>query len=162
MCNLAVGSPCALSRTGLHVHIFQVPFIVFEKYPKISSRPELESLNFSNSTTPVHLYPVIDFPWVHPKLRNTNLHNVTHSLISRTPRERMFVVQISLLIVTFLSLISRNLSLLQTTKVVDPHPRITPCVNIRVSPSSSSSSTCWVLVHASATSPRKIKWSRPH
>jgi hypothetical protein len=51
--------------------------------------------------------------------------NVTHSLISRNPRERMFVVQISLL-----SLISRNLSLPQTTKEVNPHPRIAPCVNM--------------------------------
>ncbi len=42
----------------------------------------------------------------------------------------MFVVQISLLIVTFLSLISRNLSLMQTTKEVNPHPRIAPCVNM--------------------------------
>ena len=37
---------------------------------------------------------------IHPKLRNINLHNVTHSPISRNPRERMFVVRISLLIVT--------------------------------------------------------------
>jgi hypothetical protein len=34
----------------------------------------------------------------------------------------MFVVQISLLIVTFLSLISQNLSLTQTTQEVNPHP----------------------------------------
>jgi hypothetical protein len=40
-----------------------------------------------------------------PELRNINLHKVMHSLISRNPRERMFVVQISLLIATFLSLI---------------------------------------------------------
>ena len=48
-------------------------------------------------------------PWqqLHPKLRNINPHNVTHSLISWNPREQMFVVHISLLIVTFLSLISR-------------------------------------------------------
>jgi hypothetical protein len=44
---------------------------------------------------------------VHPKLCNINIHNVTHSLISRNPRKRMFVLQISLLIVTFLSFISR-------------------------------------------------------
>ena len=43
---------------------------------------------------------------IHPKLRNINLHYVIHSLISRNPREWMFVVQISLLIVIFLSLIS--------------------------------------------------------
>ena len=29
---------------------------------------------------------------VHPKLHNINLHNVTHSLISQNPTERMFVV----------------------------------------------------------------------
>ena len=42
----------------------------------------------------------------------------------------MFVVQISLLIVTFLSLISQNLSLPQITKEVNPRPRIAPCVNM--------------------------------
>ena len=42
----------------------------------------------------------------------------------------MFVVQNSLLIVTFLSLISRNLSLMKTTKEGNPHPRIAPCVNM--------------------------------
>jgi hypothetical protein len=75
----------------------------------------------------------------------------------------MFVVQISLLIVTFLSLISSILSLMQTTKEVNPHPHIAPCCE--VSPSSSSSSsyaTCWMLVHAYATSPEKAKWSGPH
>jgi hypothetical protein len=42
----------------------------------------------------------------------------------------MFVVQVSLLIVTFLSLVSWILSLMQTTKKVNPHPHIAPCVNI--------------------------------
>ena len=37
---------------------------------------------------------------LHSKLRNINTHNITHSLISQNPRERMFVVQISLPIVT--------------------------------------------------------------
>ena len=67
---------------------------------------------------------------VHLKLRNINPHNVTHFLIIRNPRERMFIVQISLLIVTFFSLISRILSLIQTTKEVNPHPHIPPCVNM--------------------------------
>ena len=40
----------------------------------------------------------------------------SHTLISTNPRERMFVAQVSLLIVTFLSLISRNRSLMQTTQ----------------------------------------------
>jgi hypothetical protein len=40
---------------------------------------------------------------LHPKLRNVNLHNVTHSSMSGNLREWMFVVQISFLIVTFLS-----------------------------------------------------------
>ena len=66
---------------------------------------------------------------MHPKLRNINPLNVTHSLMSRNPRERMFVVQISLFIVTFLSLISQNLALVQTTQEVNPHPRTTPWVN---------------------------------
>jgi hypothetical protein len=42
----------------------------------------------------------------------------------------MSVVQISLLNVTFLSLISRNLSLMQTTREVNPHPHITPCQHV--------------------------------
>ena len=67
---------------------------------------------------------------LHPKLYNINPHNVTHSLISCNPKERMFVVQISLLIVTFFSLISWILSLMQTTKQVNPHPRIKPRVNM--------------------------------
>ena len=76
----------------------------------------------------VHNQERVGYSKVHPKLRNINFHNVTHSLISWHPRERMFVVQISLLIVTFLSLISRNLSLMQTAKEVNPHPRIAPFV----------------------------------
>jgi hypothetical protein len=42
----------------------------------------------------------------------------------------MFVVQISFLIVTFLSFISQILSLMQTIKEVNPHPRVAPCVNM--------------------------------
>jgi len=67
---------------------------------------------------------------IHPELRNVNHHNVTHSLISWNPREWMFVVQISLLTVTFFSFILRILSLMQTTKEVIPHPRIASCVNM--------------------------------
>ena len=50
--------------------------------------------------------------------------------MSRNPGEQMFIVQISLLIATFLSLISRNLSIMQTTKEVNPHPHIASCVNM--------------------------------
>ena len=67
--------------------------------------------------------------WVHPKLHNIKPHNVIHSLIVRNHRERLFVVKISLLIVTFFSLISRILSLMQTTKEVNLHPGIAPYVN---------------------------------
>ena len=42
----------------------------------------------------------------------------------------MLIVQISLFIVTFLSLISQILSLMQASKEVNPHFRIAPCVNI--------------------------------
>jgi hypothetical protein len=100
----------------------------------------------------------------HPKLHNINHHNVTHSLISREPREWMFVVQISLLIVTFLSLISQILSLMQTTKEANPHPCIAPCVNMWSITyfSSSYATTRWMLVHAYATLPEKVKWSGPH
>ena len=43
----------------------------------------------------------------------------------------MYVVQISLLIVTFISLVSQILSLMQTTEEVNPHPHIAPCVIMR-------------------------------
>ena len=66
-----------------------------------------------------------------PKLRKSNLHKITHSLIiCWNPREQMFVVQISRLIVTFLFLILQILSLMQTTKEVNPRPHIAPCVNM--------------------------------
>ena len=55
---------------------------------------------------------------------------ISTSIISQNPRERRFAVQISLLIVTFLSLISRSLSLMQATKEVNIHTRIAPCVNM--------------------------------
>ena len=42
----------------------------------------------------------------------------------------MFVVQVSLLIVTCHSLISQDLSLMPTTKEVNPHPCIAPCINM--------------------------------
>ena len=67
---------------------------------------------------------------VHPKFRNINPRNVTHSLISRNPSEWMLLVQISLLIVTFILLVSWVLPLMQITKEVDPHPRIVPRVNM--------------------------------
>ena len=41
-------------------------------------------------------------PFIHFKLHKINLHNVTHSLIARNHMERMFIVQISFLSVTFL------------------------------------------------------------
>jgi hypothetical protein len=68
---------------------------------------------------------------LHLKLPNINPHNVTHCLMSQNPRERMFIVQISFFIVMFLSLISQILSLMQTMKEVNPHPRIASCVNMR-------------------------------
>ena len=53
------------------------------------------------------MWPQFGLP-IHAKLRDINLHNVTYSLISRNPKKWMFVVQISLLIVTFLSLVPQN------------------------------------------------------
>ena len=67
---------------------------------------------------------------VYHKFCNINLHNIIHSLISWNLTERMCVVQVSHLVVTCLSLISRVLSLMQTTKEVNPHPHIAPCVNM--------------------------------
>jgi hypothetical protein len=47
-----------------------------------------------------------------------------------SPKERRFLVQISLLIVTFLFLILWVFPLMQTTIEVNPHPRIAPCVKM--------------------------------
>ena len=107
--------------------------------------------------------------WVHPKLYNIKPHNVIHSLIVRNHRERLFVVKISLLIVTFFSLISRILSLMQPPKK-SIYTLALHHMSIRgVPPSYSYSSsppcatcTCWILVHACATLPGKAKWSGPH
>ena len=63
---------------------------------------------------------------VHPILYNINLCNVTRSLISWNLKEWKFSAAI--LIVTFLSLISHVLPWMQTTKEVNPHPRIAPHV----------------------------------
>ena len=56
----------------------------------------------------IQIFTIVTYLVVHPKLLDVNLQNVTHSLISQNPRERMFLVQFSLLIVTILSLISRT------------------------------------------------------
>ena len=81
----------------------------------------------------------------------------------------MFIVQISLLIVTFLSLISQFFFCHQCkAPKKSTHTLALRHVSIcGLSSSSSSSSfyvdaTCWVLVHASATSSGKAKWSGPH
>ena len=106
---------------------------------------------------------------VHFTLRNVNPHNITHSPISWNPRERMFVVQISLLTVTFLSLIWRMLSLIQppekSTHTLALHH--VPIHGVSPSQSYSSSSppsyvTSWMSVHAYTTLPGKVKWSGPH
>ena len=60
---------------------------------------------------------------VHPNLCNITLLNVTLSLISQKPRERMFSVQISFLIVTFASHVSWVSTLKQSTKDFKPHAR---------------------------------------
>jgi hypothetical protein len=65
----------------------------------------------------------------------------------------MFLVQVSLLIVTFLSLVLQNLSFMQTTQEKSTHTltlrHVSTC-GVSFSSSSSSSSsyaTCWMLVH---------------
>jgi hypothetical protein len=102
------------------------------------SHPPKQPTRSTNPPVPLKLRNPFKMPYktpsvkkvIHPKLRNFNLHNVTHSLISRNPREWMFIIQISLLIVTYLSLISQILSLMQITKEVNPHPCIAPYVNM--------------------------------
>ena len=69
------------------------------------------------------------FCYVHPKLCNINPYNVIHYTISQNPMNQLFLVQILLLIVTFLSLNSQVLPLMQTIIEFNPNPRIVPCVN---------------------------------
>ena len=97
---------------------------------------------------------------IHSKLHNINFCNVTYSLISQNSRERMFLVQISLLIVTFLFFISRVLPLMQTTIEVNPHPRIVPYVNTMECPFLFilPMSLVELLVHGCVTLLRKVKW----
>ena len=85
---------------------------------------------------------------LHPKLYTINFHNVTLSLISRNPRERMFIVQISFLIVTFLSLTSQNLWLCKPPK--NSTHTLALCHVSKCGVSSSSSSfmplvECWCM-----------------
>ena len=78
---------------------------------------------------------------------------MSHTLIFRNPRVWIFVVQILLLIITFLSLISRNMSSSKKSTHTLVLCHVSTC---GVSPYSyyySSYATCWMLVHASATSP---------
>ena len=94
---------------------------------------------------------------VHPKLRNINFHDVTHSLISRNSREQIFVVQISLFIVTFFSLISQILSLMQFSKPSNKSTYTLALHHVSICGVPPSYVTCWMLVHAYATSPGKAK-----
>ena len=118
--------------------------------------PRLVSLFPISSVSPKLIY------CAHPKLRNSNLHNIIHSLISWNPMERMFRVQISLLIVTILFLISQILPLMQTTKEVSHTLALCHVSICGVPPYSSSYVTCWMSVHAYATSPMKAHWRGPH
>ena len=81
---------------------------------------------------------------VHPNLRNINLHDITCSLMSQNPKERIFVVQIALFVVTFLSLVSKFLFLMHTTKKSTHTLALhhVPICGVSPSYSSSSYATC--------------------
>ena len=87
---------------------------------------------------------------LHPKLRNVNPHNITHSLIYRKPRERMFVVQTSLLVCHISLPCIANFVIYANRQKSQPTPL--HCCHVLicgVSPSYSSSyANCWMLVHA--------------
>ena len=101
---------------------------------------------------------------LHPKLRNINLHNINHSLISRNPREQTLVVQLSLLTVTFLSLISQffviNASH-QRSQPIPLHCAMCRYVECHLLLLLLSLVECWCM-HMLRTSPRTVKWSGPH
>ena len=76
----------------------------------------------------------------------------------------MFVVQTSLLIVTFLFFMSRNFVINanhQRSQSTPSHYAMCQYVECHLL-SSSSYATCWMLVHAYATWSTKAKWSGPH
>ena len=104
---------------------------------------------------------------VHPKLPNISSRNVTTLSDTRNPRERMFVVQISLFIVTFLFLTITKFVYDAKPSKQSTHTLALFHVSICGVPPSysyyfSSSTTCSMLVHASTTSSRMAKWSGPH
>jgi hypothetical protein len=67
---------------------------------------------------------------LHPKLCNIDFHNVAHFLVSWNSRERIFCSSNFTPYCHIFSLISWNLSLMQTIKEVNPHPYIAPCVDM--------------------------------
>jgi hypothetical protein len=104
---------------------------------------------------------------LHPELCNINFHNVTHSLVSWNTRKRTFIVQISLLIVT--------ISFPYITKFVinanywRSQPTPSHCVTCQhvechlfIFIILLLYAACWMLVHVSATSLGKARWSGPH
>ena len=99
-----------LVRFGFHVHNIIQPITMFCGIGCILWNILCIQFNYG------------DIPQNTPKLRNVNPYNLTHSLISRNPRERLFVVQISLLIVTFLSLISQNMVINENRQRSQPTP----------------------------------------
>ena len=125
---LTVGS-CKLSRLSqdaslnLVIALERDIFIVYPEHRKCgeSMDAEIPWLEDDLSGT-----------WVHPKLRNTNLHNVNHSLIFRNPREQGTDLRSSNLTpYSHISLFCiTNFVIMQTTKAVNPRPRIASCVNM--------------------------------
>ena len=92
-----------------------------------------------------------------------NLHNITHSLISQKPREHMAQFKSHSLLSHFSPLYHKILSLMQTTKEVNPHPHIAPCVNMwSVFFFFFFLCHCRMLVHAYATLRGAVKWSGLH
>ena len=90
--------PCNDLRVETELYTIQYNIDVLTEVPSLGSRSSF------------HLKKMI-----HPKICKFNLHNITHSLISQNPRKWMFLVQIPLLIVTFLFFTSQILSLMQAT-----------------------------------------------
>ena len=100
---------------------------------------------------------------VHPKLRNINPHDITHSLISQNPRNRCSQFKFHSLFSHYSPLYHEFCFWCKSPKKSTYTLALCHVSICGVSPSYSSSyASCWMLVHAYATLSRKAKWSGPN
>ena len=129
-------------------------------------------IDIGNMFGPTFGLEILQSSWfLHPKLYNINPHNVTHSLIPWNPRDRMFVVQISLPHIMNFVINAKNST---HTLILRQYGGV---INDKIQPTPSYCAMCRyvecplflfillhmplveMLVHGSTTLPRKAKWN---